>query len=94
VGVVGEIQLGRHERSTAIPSLQAALAYQAVFKVSIADLFPGLHEAIALSVEERMATLEMRLHDKTKRGLAANAIARKLVWITERGGPAISHPKK
>jgi len=94
VGVIGEIQVGRHERSTAIPSLQVALAYQALFKVSIADLFPGLHEAIALSIEEHLAALESRLHDRREGGRAANEIARKLVWLTERRSLTIADPTK
>jgi DNA-binding XRE family transcriptional regulator len=46
VGLFNATQVGRHERSNMLPSLMAALSYQAIFQAPIAELFPGLYETI------------------------------------------------
>jgi len=89
VGLFNEIQVGRHERSDALPSLMAALAYQTIFRIPIEELFPGLYETVARGVEARLAALECRLRDSSARSRHAHLTARKLVWLTERNDPTL-----
>jgi hypothetical protein len=94
VGLFNEMQVGRHERFDTIPSLMAALSYQAVFRIPVAELFPGLYETIAHGIEERLLALENTLQDSSARGNKANIIATKLVWLNQRKGLTIPDSNK
>ena len=84
VGIVAQHQVSIDERSAAFPSLMAALSYQAVFCISIAELFPGPYEQIRLNIEERLSDLEKKLQESTVKGRSAQVVARKLEWLWER----------
>jgi transcriptional regulator with XRE-family HTH domain len=88
VGLLTETQVGRHERLHTIPSLMAALSYQAVFRVSVAELFPGIYETVAQGIEERLLAIESTLQDSSARARGAHITARKLEWLNERKDPA------
>ena len=88
VGLIARHQISMHERSAAFPSLLVALSYQAVFGVSIAELFPGLYDTVRLNIDERLAELEKMLQDSTAKGRKARIVARKLEWLWERKNPA------
>jgi len=90
VGSLTETQVARHERSNILPSLIAALSYQAIFRIPITELFPGLYETIAQGIEERLSALEHTLENSSARGSKANIIAIKLVWLNERKGSSIT----
>lgn len=90
IGLFTETQVARHERSATIPSLMAALSYQAVFRIPITELFPGLYDTIALGIEERLSALEQSLGNSSARGRKANIIAIKLVWLNERKDSSIT----
>jgi DNA-binding XRE family transcriptional regulator len=87
-GLLTETQVARHERSNMLPSLMAALSYQAIFQTPIAELFPGLYETIAQGIEEKLTALERTLENSSARGNKANIIATKLVWLNQRKGSA------
>lgn len=87
VGIIKDHQISTHERSVAIPSLFVALSYQAVFRVPIAELFPGLYETIQAGVEDRLSEMERRLQESTAKGRRAHVVARKLEWLWERKNP-------
>jgi hypothetical protein len=89
-GLLTETQVARHERSTQLPSLMAALSYQAIFQTPITELFPGLYETIAQGIEDRLSALELTLENSSARGSKANIIATKLVWLNQRKGSAIT----
>jgi hypothetical protein len=74
-----------------LPSLMAALSYQAVFQTPITELFPGLYETIAQGIEERLSALEHSLENTSARGSKANIIAVKLIWLNERKGSTITN---
>ncbi len=93
-GLLTETQVGRHERSNQLPSLMAALSYQAIFRIPITDLFPGLYESIAQGIEERLTALEHTLENSSARGNKANIIAIKLVWLNERKRSTITDSKE
>jgi DNA-binding XRE family transcriptional regulator len=90
IGLFTETQVARHERSNALPSLMAALSYQAIFRIPITELFSGLYETIEQGIEERLSALEQSLENSSARGRKANVIAIKLVWLNERKGSSIS----
>jgi transcriptional regulator with XRE-family HTH domain len=92
VGLFNDAQVGRHERSDALPSLLAALSYQAIYKIPISELFPGLYETIAQRVEERLEAIENVLHDSSAKGWRARITARKIEWLNERRDPTLLIP--
>jgi transcriptional regulator with XRE-family HTH domain len=73
-GLLTEMQVGRHGRSNQLPSLMAALSYQAIFRIPITELFPELYETIAQGIEERLSALEHILENSSARGNKANSI--------------------
>jgi len=87
LGIIGHHQVSIHERAVAFPSLMAALSYEAIFSVPVAELFPGLYEPIRMNIEERLSEMEKRLQDSTAKGRAAQVIARKLEWLWLRKNP-------
>ena len=84
IGIIAHHQVSIHERSVAFPSLIAALSYQAVFRVPVDELFPGIYEPILKSIEERLSEMEKDLHDSAASGRTAEAIARRLEWLCSR----------
>jgi transcriptional regulator with XRE-family HTH domain len=84
IGYADEGQVSRHERSKSIPPLIVALSYEALFRVSVSVLFPGLFEALAERIEERLTEFEEELGKRAGRGRKANATAQKLIWIKKR----------
>jgi transcriptional regulator with XRE-family HTH domain len=87
VGVVSHQQVSQHERSTVVPSLVAAFAYQIVFGVPITQVFPGIAETVSQNVEERMRKMKDRLEESAVRGRGAQKIARTLEWYWQRENP-------
>jgi hypothetical protein len=79
-------EVSRHESATTMPSLLAGLCYQAVFRVPLSDLFPGIHAHVAQRIESKLDALENELGQRSARGPGANAVAKKLTWLKERKG--------
>jgi len=84
LGTLSRPQVGRHERSLAIPIFIAAIGYETVFRIPLEELFPGIYEMVRQSIEEQLSQLEMELQQSTVKGRQAAAIARKLEWLCER----------
>ena len=76
--------VSRHERAASAPPLHIALQCEAIFRVSVSDLFPGVYYAIEQSTEARLADMESALQEKSARDRNAKAIARTLEWLCER----------
>jgi len=70
-----------------VPPLLIALSYQAIFRVPISDLFPGVYETTRLKIEERLAKMGRDLEQCSAKGRNAAMIARKLEWMWERQNP-------
>jgi hypothetical protein len=92
LGYPSEGTVSRHERLCSTPPFQVALGYEAVFRVPVAELFPGAFERIRQDVEERIARMERGLQDSSAKGREAARIARKLEWIWERQNQAQTSP--
>jgi DNA-binding XRE family transcriptional regulator len=70
-------KVSRHEQERRQPSLRAALAYAAVYRVPVEELFPGLALAAELKVVGRKQALLLRL-----RGAGEDpATAWKRTWL-------------
>ena len=61
LGTVSESQVSRHERSSGLPTILAALAYQAVFQRPVSEIFPGLYHTVEIGIEERLTELAEKL---------------------------------
>jgi len=68
--------------------LMAAFSYEIVFRVPVAELFPGIYDTVKLEIEERLASLERDLEQSAAKGRKAPFSARKLEWFCERNSPA------
>jgi DNA-binding XRE family transcriptional regulator len=77
-------RVSRHERGITVPSLNAALSYEILFRVPICDLFPALHEAVVKNIEGRLSGMESLLGQKSARERDANRTAQKLQFIWSR----------
>jgi transcriptional regulator with XRE-family HTH domain len=84
VGFLTGVQVSKHERSTAIPALLIAVGYEAIFHVSLSELFPGIYQSVETRIEEYLANMEEELQQSTAKGRQAALIARKLEWLWER----------
>ena len=50
----------RYERFARVPSLETALAYEAIFKTPVSELFGGLYQKVEREVAERAKILAER----------------------------------
>ena len=55
-------KVSRDERSSRLPTLETALAYEAMYGRPIRELFAGLYEQVAKEVSSRAKTLTYRKH--------------------------------
>ena len=62
----------RYERFLRNPSLETALAYEAMFKRSVSELFPGLYQ----KAEQEVAARAKALNERTDRRRSNQRIAR------------------
>lgn len=76
--------VSRHEQSGLVPSLVAALGYQVLFRVPVSHIFPGLTETVELTLQSRLVELEDSLGELSANSSRANAIARKMEWLSKR----------
>jgi len=84
LGFLSNVPISRHERSQTVPNLLTALGYEVIFRVPLAELFPGMAETVEAGIEKRLAELEIELHQSTAKGRSAAIIARKLEFLCER----------
>lgn len=77
----------RGERFTRMPSLEDALAYEAIHGKPVRELFAGLYENIAQEVAARATTLAARQGDTP--GLRGDHRRKMLSAIAARRGDAI-----
>jgi DNA-binding XRE family transcriptional regulator len=91
LGFLTDIPVSRHERSKIVPNLLTALGYEVIFRVPASEIFPGLYKTVEAGIEERLAQLEHRLHQRTAKGQTAAQIARKLEFTCERKDGEADH---
>ena len=57
LGTQSGAKVCRHERFIREPGLETALAYEAIFRRPVSELFPGLYEKIKMEVKARAKSL-------------------------------------
>jgi transcriptional regulator with XRE-family HTH domain len=83
-------QLSRYEKRHTLPPLRTALAYEAIFGVPAGELFAGLRKSVGRDVSRRIGRLNTDLRERKGQGRQGRLVARKLMWLSERHGPALS----
>lgn len=58
LGKRGTRDVIRYEKYEHIPNLETALAYEAIFKIPVSELFGGLYQNIEASMQKRTKLLE------------------------------------
>jgi transcriptional regulator with XRE-family HTH domain len=86
LGYIGQGQVKRHERSNSLPKFATAIAYEILFQVPIADLFPAARNRAEQEIEERIDALKEVLEQRSGKDRYAAMTARKLEWIALRRG--------
>ena len=86
LGYADQGQVSRHERSETMPPLEAALAYEAVFRSPVSALFLKTHVNLKEAIEKKLDQMEESLNQRDAREPGARAIAHRLVWLKERKG--------
>jgi DNA-binding XRE family transcriptional regulator len=84
LGYRDEGPVSRHEISKTVPPLKAALAYETIFRVPVAEIFPELHAEIMQRTEGQLVTFKEDLQKRSGRGRGANETAQKLIWLSQR----------
>lgn len=87
LGYEDQNTVGRHEKSQAIPTLDAAIKYEIVFRVPVGEIFIGLHDLLTIDVEMKLAQFHEHLGTLSARDLNASSTARKLIWLAGRKNP-------
>jgi transcriptional regulator with XRE-family HTH domain len=62
LGMHGGAKVCRYEKLDRVPSLETALAYEAIFERPIRELFAGLYEKVEQEVAERAKVLTYKKH--------------------------------
>jgi transcriptional regulator with XRE-family HTH domain len=60
LGTQSGAKVCRYERFVREPSLETALAYEAIFKRTVSELFPGLYQKVEREVAARAKTVAER----------------------------------
>lgn len=76
--------MSRHEWAIDAPPLVTALAYEAIFRVPVSHIFPGIYRAVEHTMEARLAEFERTLGQKSAKDSDANETAQKLEWLWSR----------
>jgi transcriptional regulator with XRE-family HTH domain len=74
-------QLLRYEKHHRIPPFRIALAFEAIFKVPVTELFAGANDSIVGEIGTRIETLTAELQKRNDRGKEARHTARKVSWL-------------
>ena len=76
-------QLSRYEKRHTLPPLRTALAFEAIFKVPLGELFAGVRNSVDRDVLTRVDELVAGLHEKNDKGRQGRLTARKLCWLSQ-----------
>ncbi len=74
-----------------MPSVETALACEAIFGVPVAELFAGVRDSIGKDVERRRKELSAKLQAETPKGSEALITAHKLHWLTDPERPQVAN---
>lgn len=83
-------QLSRYEKQRRLPPLRTALAFEAIFKVPLAELFAGLRDDVDSETSQRIEKLKAHLQTDGGSKKQIRFSARKRCWISEHHSPEVS----
>jgi|SRR5271157_1182121 len=83
-------QLSRYEKQRRLPPLRTALAFEAIYKVPLAELFAGVRESVGGETLERIEKLKADLQVNSDSKRQRRFVARKRCWISEHHSPELS----
>lgn len=83
-------QLSRYEKQRRLPPLRTALAFEAIYKIPLAELFAGLRESVGHDTAERIAVLNADFQADSDSKRQRRLVARKRSWIAEHHRPELS----
>lgn len=75
VGASGGPKVSRYERGSRRPSLETALAYEAVFGVPVRELFAGVYDEVERHTQRRAIVLANRLRRSSTNARTARKLA-------------------
>jgi transcriptional regulator with XRE-family HTH domain len=84
LGFYDESPVSRHERFESTPPLSIAIGYEVVFRVPVSEIFAGLRDRVEKDVENRLRDLQNALGERSAKDRGSTAVARKLMWLSER----------
>ena len=84
LGSHNEAQVSRYEKGHHLPPLRTALAYTAIFGVSLGELFSCIKLGVEKELLPRIKELRTKLENRRKDHQATAADLRKLRWFDER----------
>jgi transcriptional regulator with XRE-family HTH domain len=84
LGYRDEGPVSRHEINKTLAPLRTGLAYEAIFRVPVSEIFPELFAEIKQKMEGNLTALKEDLERRNGKGRGANEAAQKLMWLTER----------
>jgi transcriptional regulator with XRE-family HTH domain len=63
LGVKASVKVSQYEMFQRVPSLETALALQAIFGVPVAELFAGIYEKVEKEISNRAKILDSKLQN-------------------------------
>jgi len=91
LGRMNGAQVSRYEKRRRLPSVETALACEAIFGVPVAELFAGVRDSIGKDIERRRKELSSKLQAKSPKGSEALITAHKLHWLTDPERPQVAN---
>lgn len=61
LGYMGGVRVSQYERYSRMPTLQTALAYEAIFDVPVSELFAGISDRTEDPINERVQSLIQKI---------------------------------
>jgi transcriptional regulator with XRE-family HTH domain len=83
LGRNGGALLSRYEKLRRLPPLRTALAFEAIFKIPLSELFAGVRESVDQETAARIEKLKVDLEANSDSKRQNRFIARKRCWIAE-----------
>ena len=83
-------QLSRYEGRHRLPPLRTALAFQAIFRIPVAELFAGVRQSVNRDITARIGTLIADLQKENSKGKQLRLATKKLTWLSTNHGRIFS----
>jgi transcriptional regulator with XRE-family HTH domain len=82
-GIKNSAQVSRYEKCRRVPPLRIAFALQAIFKVSLCELFAGISDAVGHETSARIHDFKEKLGATAFADKQQRFVTRKRCWLSE-----------